>query len=183
MSSKTGSPVTGPISVSVTLSEASTNFTAADITPGNATVSAFSGSGRNYSYTLTPLADGAITAQVLAGAFTDAAGNDNVASAVFSRTADITPPTATLSSAAPSIVTGPISVTVVLTESSTNFTSADVARTNCSISNFTGSGANYSFTLTPSAAGVFTATITAGRFTDSAGNQNTASNVLSRTRQ
>ncbi len=184
LSSTAASLVRAPISVTVRLSSGgSTNFAAGDITTVNASVSAFaSTSSRDYTFTLTPLANGVFSAQVLAGAFTDAAGNGNVASAVLSRTADLTAPTATLSSTAGDPVTGPITVTVVLTESSTNFTSGDVTRVNCNISNFTGSGTNYSFTLTPVAAGLFSAQIQAGRFTDAAGNTNTASNTLSRTR-
>jgi hypothetical protein len=93
---------------------------------------------------------------------------------------DTTPPTVTLSSAAPSSVTGAITVDAALTEPSVNFAQGDVTTSNAAVSNFSGSGTSYSFTLTPAVPGTFTAQVNAGTFTDNVANANTASNVLSR---
>jgi hypothetical protein len=84
---------TSPIPVTATLSEPSTNFTDEDVTPTNATVSSFSGSGTSYSFNLAPAGQGLVSATVTADAFVDAAGNGNVASSVLSRTYDTVSPT------------------------------------------------------------------------------------------
>ena len=75
---------------------------------------------------------------------------------------------------------GAISVEVTLSEPSKNLIATDFAVTNASVSNFQGSGLNYTLTLTPTANGAFTAKINGGKFTDFAGNGNAASNTLSR---
>jgi hypothetical protein len=93
---------------------------------------------------------------------------------------DAIPPTATLTSDTPNVVNGAITVEVTLSEPSKNFIATDVAVTNAAVSNFQGSGLNYSFTLTPTADGTFTAKVNGGKFSDFAGNGNAASNVLTR---
>jgi len=86
LASAAGSTITGAITVTATLSEASTNFAAADVTVANAAVSGFTGSGTSYSFTLTPTYAGNCSVQVNAGVFTDAASNGNTASNVLSKT-------------------------------------------------------------------------------------------------
>jgi len=181
LSTSAGNPVNGAISVEVLLSEASVNFSAGDVSTANATLSGFSGSGTAYSFTLTPDAEGVFDATIGAGAFTDAASNENTASNTLSRSADFTAPTVVLSSLAANPVNGAIAVTTELSESSVNFTSADLAPTNATVSGFSGSGTSYSFTLTPSSEAVFGVSVGASAFTDAAGNVNPASNTLSRT--
>jgi len=175
------SPVNGPIPVTATLSEPSTNFVAGDLTRSNATVSDFSGSGTTYTFTLTPTANGTFSVRVTSGVFTDLAGNTNTSSSTLSRTADLTPPTVTLSTSASSTVNTFITVNVTLSQTSTTFSSDDITTVNATVSNFSGSGTSYSFRLTPQASGTFSARILAGAFTDAAGNGNTASSTLSRT--
>ncbi len=181
LSSAAADPINGAISVTATLSESSVNFASGDISAVNGTVSGFSGSGTSYSFTLTPSAGGTFSATVDADTFTDAATNGNEASNTLSRTADLTAPTVALSSAAANPINGAISVTVALSESSTNFVAGDVSTVNSTVSGFSGSGDSYSFTLTPDDDGSFSATVNAGTFTDAAGNNNTVSNTLSRT--
>jgi len=74
------------IPITVTLSEAASNFTADDVTVTNATLQDFSGSGTTYTFRLVPTAAGAVSAQVGAEKFTDAAGNANRASNLLTRT-------------------------------------------------------------------------------------------------
>jgi len=174
-------PVNGAIAVTVDLSEVSTDFVSGDITPVNATVSNFAGSGDEYTFTLTPTAEGVFSATVDAGAFTDAVGNNNTASNTLSLTADFTAPTVGLSSAAGDPVSAAITVSVATSEPTVNFAAGDISTVNASVSNFAGSGDAYTFTLTPAADGLFSATVNAATFTDAAGNGNTASSVLSRT--
>ena len=72
-------------------------------------------------------------------------------------------------------------LTFTLSESSVNFAAADVTVSGGTMSNFAGSGTTYTATWTPPASGSGTATISVGanKFTDAAGNQNTASDNFS----
>jgi hypothetical protein len=74
------------LNMTFTLSESSTTFTIADITVGNGSAGNFAGSGTSYTCDVTPTAAGTVTVDVLADAFTDAAGNGNTASDQFSIT-------------------------------------------------------------------------------------------------
>tara|TARA_B110000238_G_scaffold188314_1_gene219220 strand:- start:111 stop:911 length:801 start_codon:yes stop_codon:yes gene_type:complete len=69
-----------------TSSESTSNFVVGDIAVAGGTLSAFSGSGTTYTATFTPAAAGACTIDVLASAFTDAAGNNNTAADQFNWT-------------------------------------------------------------------------------------------------
>ena len=67
-----------------TSSEATTNFALSDITVSNAALSSFSATSSTvYTATLTPTAEGAVTVDVAAGTFTDAASNNNTAATQF----------------------------------------------------------------------------------------------------
>ncbi|MGR5150245.1 Ig-like domain-containing protein, partial [Photobacterium alginatilyticum] len=81
-----------------TLSESSSDFASTDVTVSGGTLSNFSGSGTSYSATVTPITEGAVTVDVAAGVFSDAAGNTNMAATQLSRTYDSTKPTATIAS-------------------------------------------------------------------------------------
>jgi gliding motility-associated-like protein len=81
-----GSTSTSPIPFTVTFSETVTGFVAGDITPGNATISGFSGSGTTYTFNATPTANGAVTISIAANVALDAAGNGNTAASQFSIT-------------------------------------------------------------------------------------------------
>jgi hypothetical protein len=178
LSTGAGSLVNGAISVSVNTGEATTNFVSTDISPTTATVSNFTGSGSSYSFTLTPAANGAFSATINAGAYTDSAGNPNAAGNSAGSTYDGTAPTPALSTSAGAAVNGPITVNVNTGEVTSDFTSGDVTATNASVSGFSGSGSSYSFTLTPSSEGAFSATVSAGTYSDAATNTNLAGNTV-----
>ncbi|MCE5228592.1 Ig-like domain-containing protein [bacterium] len=74
---------------------------------------------------------------------------------------------------------GSIPVQVVFSQSVTGFAQGDVTVTNGTISGFSGSGASYSFTVTPSASGVVTVNIAAGVCTNGT-TTNLAATQLSR---
>jgi hypothetical protein len=95
---------------------------------------------------------------------------------------DNTAPTVAMSSAAANPTNGsPIAITVTFSENVTGFTSGDITPGNGTVSGFAGSGASYSFDLTPSTNGSVTADIAASVAQDSAGNNNTAATQFSRT--
>mgnify|MGYP005988264481 CR=1 FL=1 len=86
------------ISLTFTSSGGISNFVQSDITLGNGTLSNFIAVYSTvYTATFTPLDEGACTIGVAAGAYTDAAGNNNVATQ-FNWTFDTTAPTLTLNS-------------------------------------------------------------------------------------
>ncbi len=91
-------------------------------------------------------------------------------------------PSATLSSSAPSTLTGAFSVTAVLSETASGFSVSDISVSNGTASGFSQDTATgYSFTVTPTVStGTLTVQIGTGTFADPAGNANSsASNVLS----
>jgi len=72
------------LTMTFTASEATSDFAVGDITVTNGSISNFaSTSSTVYTATFTPTAAGATTIDVAAGAFTDAAGNNNTAAAQF----------------------------------------------------------------------------------------------------
>src|SRR5690606_4392091 len=85
-STESGTTSVSPIPLTFTLSEASTDFTSADVVVTNGTLQNFAGSGVNYTADLVPTAPGVITVNVLADSFTDAAGNGNIVATEFSIT-------------------------------------------------------------------------------------------------
>jgi len=81
------------LSLTFSSSESTTTFNAGDVSVTNGSLSSFSGSGTTYTATFTPTADGDVTINVAAGAYSDSAGNDNLAADEFNWTSDQTPPT------------------------------------------------------------------------------------------
>ena len=83
------------IAVTITTSEATSNFVEADVTVSGGTISDFTGSGTSYTFTFTPSGDGDTTINVAAGMLTDASGNDNTAADEFNWEYDGTAPSIT----------------------------------------------------------------------------------------
>ena len=79
------------LSLTFSASESTNNFDKEDITVTNAALGALSGSGTTYTITLTPSSIGAVTVDVAAGTFTDAAGNNNLAATQFNWTYGVDP--------------------------------------------------------------------------------------------
>jgi len=173
--------INGAFTVTATFSESVTGFDASDLTIGNGSASAFSGSGTTYSFTVTPTTDGTVAVDVAAGVASDSAGNGSTVATRLSRSADLTRPTLTLSSAAGSTVNAAFTVTATFSESVTGFDASDATVGNGTVSSLSGSGTTYTFTVTPTAAGTVTVDVTANSASDSAGNGNTQAAQLSRT--
>jgi hypothetical protein len=81
---QTGPTATSPLNITFTMSEDTSDFAIGDITVGNGTAGNFAGSGLSYTCDVTPAANGAVTVDVAANAFHDAAGNGNTAATQFS---------------------------------------------------------------------------------------------------
>ncbi len=169
--------------ITVTLSESATDFTETDLTATGGTLSAFTGSGKSYSVTFTPISGSTVNGavSVTANKFTDAMGNGNIASAVKTYTVDTGKPGITISASPTSLGGSQTStVTFTLSEASTDFAIADVTAIGGTLSAFTGSGTSYSATFTPTAGSTSagSVTVTADKFTDAGGNENTVSNTV-----
>ena len=91
---------------------------------------------------------------------------------------DTTPPSVTISTPNDP-VSGAFTVTATFSESVSGLSLSDFTVSNASRSNLSGSGAIYTFTLTPTSAGTVTAQLPANQASDAAGNGNEASNTLS----
>jgi len=82
------------LALTFTSSEATADFAVGDITVSNGALSSFSATSSTvYTATFTPTAQGAVTIDVAASTFTDAAGNNNTAATQFNWTYDGTAPT------------------------------------------------------------------------------------------
>ena len=174
--------VNSAFTVTATFSEDVLGFDTTDITVGNATVGNFvPGNAKTYTFDVTPTADGPVTVDVPAATATDIAGNKNTAATQLTRTYDATAPTVALTSASPTTTNVPFLVTATFSESVTGFMGSDVNLTNSMISNFTGSGTTYNFTVIPNGNGSITVDVPAATATDIAGNNNTATPQLART--
>ncbi|OWK40496.1 beta strand repeat-containing protein [Fimbriiglobus ruber] len=138
---------------------------------------------RTYTFVVAPDGDGLVTVSVAADAATDAAGNGNAASNAVAVTSDRTAPTPTVSSPAPdSTSTNPIPFTVTFDEAVTGFTAAGVTVANGSVIGFaTVDARTYTFDVVPAGPGDVTVSVAAGVAADAAGNDNVASNALTRT--
>ncbi len=91
---------------------------------------------------------------------------------------DTTPPTVMVSTSS-SNVSGAFTVDVQFSEVINGLSLSDFDLNNGSASNLGGTGAAYSFTVTPNVDGEVTIQLPASAVTDNAGNENTASNLLS----
>ncbi|WP_278923712.1 Ig-like domain-containing protein [Pseudophaeobacter profundi] len=177
-------PFTGPLngvqSAEITLSEASTDFTLADLSLTNASAT-LSGSGTSYTAVLTPLADGSVALSVAAGSFRDAAGNVNAAASnEVTTTYDATAPSVSISSSSTTFVgAASIEIAITFSENVIGFAASDISVANGTVTNLSGSGADYLATVTTTGKGDTEISIPAAVATDVADNSNTASNTLS----
>jgi autotransporter-associated beta strand protein len=168
-------------SLSFTLSEASPDFSSADVSAIGGTLSNFSGSGTAYTATFTPTANsnanGVIS--VASSTFSNAAGNTNNdgadANNTVTLTVDTLRPTIAISSNVSILKAGETAtLSFTLSEASSDFSSADVSAIGGILSNFSGSGTAYTATFTPTANsnanGVIS--VASSTFFDVAGNTN-----------
>jgi hypothetical protein len=179
LSSGSADPVSGAFTVTATFSESVSGFALGDFDVGNGVASDFAGSGTTYTATITPSSDGTVTVDVAADAATDSAGNGNTAATQFSITSDETAPSVVLSSGSSDPVSGAFSLTATFSESVTGLAVGDFDVGNGAASDFAGSGATYTVTITPAADGEVTVDMAADAAADSAGNGNTAATQFS----
>jgi hypothetical protein len=167
------SDTTASSPVTFTFSEATTNFTAGDVTVTNGSLSGFTGSGTSYSatFTATDGVSGTGAVSVTAGSYTNAAltpgagGSDMV-------TIDRVNPTVTVDIVeVADPVNGTSTVNFFFSEVTTNFIAGDVTVTNGTLTGFTGSGQTYTAVyVNDGNPGLNTVSVNAGSYTDPVGN-------------
>ena len=172
--------------VTVTFPENVTGFDTSDIiVTGEATATAFSGSGADYGVTITPNAnkESDVTLQVRANAAQDLAGNNNIASAVTSQVhIDTIVPTVSLSNVPTTPRNNAFDVTVTFTEDVKDFQASDLGNlvyATASLKSGSNGDDTYVVTITPDVneEGNVTLQVPASVVTDDALNNNTASQV------
>ena len=193
IASAAAGPVSGPFEVTFTFSEAVEGepADAADAATGRfgiGDVMVDGGSaaelrevqpGFSWRASITPAAghDGALRVDVAAGAVADAVGNLNPAATPFSIVVDQTEPSLEIGPEAAAAVNGPFAVSIVFSESVTDFTAADLTVGNGAVTAFGGAAAIYTATVTPAVGfteGDVTIDVVAGAATDRAGNRSAA---------
>ncbi|TMV48360.1 S-layer homology domain-containing protein [Paenibacillus mesophilus] len=183
LSSIVGATVNAAFPITVTFSEAVTNFDVNDIVVGNGTVSNFNADHATvYTATITPTTSGqAVTVNVAAGVADDAAANSSTESNILSFMYDSTKPTVALSSTAGTTVSAAFPITVTFSEAVTDFDVNDIVVGNGTVSNFNADHAPvYTATITPTTSGqAVTVNVAAGVAADAAANSSTESNILS----
>ncbi len=100
LSTSAGAATNGPFTVSATFSETVTGFVIGDITPTNAALTAFSGSGTTYTFLVTPTTNGNVTIDIAANVAQSATSQSNTAATVLTVTYDNIAPTIAFSSVA-----------------------------------------------------------------------------------
>jgi hypothetical protein len=145
-----------------------------------ASVSGLSGSGSSYTVSVnTGTGDGTVQLQ-LANATGLTPGVSNVPFSGESYTIDKTRPTVAITStASPSTTTSPIPLTFTFSENVTGFAANDVMLAGGTLDGFSGSGANYTASVTPTAAGTVTVNVAANVAQDAATNGNDAATQFS----
>jgi len=182
ISTATASPTnTTGILFTITWSEPVTGFTLIDVLPSNATIYSFSGSGSTYTLRMDPASNGTSNISIPANRATDAAGNPNTATGPYIIIYDTVQPGAAITSTAANPTSAAsFPITITFSESVVGFTNSDIAATNATLSNFSGSGATYTATVNPAIAGTGTISINvaANVASDAAGNTNTAASTF-----
>lgn len=169
------------LSLTFTSTEATTDFSIHDILVTNGVLNDFLAvSSTEYTATLAPLDDGAVSLNVSGGGFTDAVGNPNTAADQFDWNFDGTAPEVNISAAEgedgfTSNDAG-LTLTFTSTESTADFDIDDISVTNGVLNNFQSSNEQvYTAILSPNSSGEVIVQVEADSFSDQAGNGNAAS--------
>lgn len=167
-------PVNHAITLTATFSEPVTGLAASGITVTNGTVASITGGSVTYTISITPTADGNVSATLNAGAAQDAAGNDNTVSNTLTYVYDATAPT-------PPVITGvaganPSNVAVNTIQGTTEPNAViTLTQDGTAITPFSADAlGNWSYTTGNLVSGTYKYTATA---TDAAGNTSGVSNL------
>ena len=181
LSSDAPDTISGAFEVDISFSEPVTGFTSEDVFVINGTVQALTGSGRDYTATISADDDGAVVTTVGAGAVHDRDSRPNTAAVPLRRTARGERATVAVTSSAGRTVSGSFDVAITFSKPVTGFSAAGIRVVNATVSNFSGSGgASYRATITPSSPGTVMVRVRQDAATTSGGGGNLVSPLLTR---
>ena len=177
--------VTVAFSASEAINMPTISFASGGVSIGANRVSVSNTAGNNWSASFTLASsdtEGAVTYSI---AYSDSSGNEGAAvtSGSGSVTFDKTRPVSSISSSqvgnGGAINVGAIAVTFGLSDSTTEFSASDISVSGGTLSNFSGSGKDYSATFTSDGDGTKTIQIVRAAYTDAAGNVSWATGEFS----
>ncbi len=163
-----------PFNATIQFSEDAYNFVAGDIAVGNGSVTGFGGSNAAYPIEITPDGSGDVTIDVAAAVAQDILGSDNIEAAQVSVIYDGIAPTAAISGQPAITNNSPFGAAIQFSETVADFISGDVAVVNGSVTDFSGSDADYTVQITPSGGGDIGISVASDVAHDVALNGNTA---------
>ena len=177
------SATNAPFTATATFSEPVTWITSWDFVVANATTSAFTWSSSTvYTILVTPTAQGAVTVNMPAAAWSDAATNTSTVATQLSVNYDTVVPSVVLSTSATNPTSSSFTVTATFSEAMTGVTVSDFTVVNGTKSSFNAvSSTVYTVIIVPTTDGTVSTDIALATSTDLAGNNNTASNQISLT--
>lgn len=182
LSTSVGDTVTASFSMSVNFSESITGLANSDFDVVNGAVSNITGSGTSWNCDVLPTTNGDVEVTLPAGAVVDIDYHGNVASNTI-LTTYVAPgadqPVPALSTVATD-VTGDYTVDIAFSEPVTGLELSDFMVSSATVSNLTGSGANYSVVISPNFGGDVTVSLPRNSVTDTDGDvlKNVISNEL-----
>ncbi|MEN8661019.1 MAG: discoidin domain-containing protein [Lentimonas sp.] len=182
LSTSAGQMVFASFSIDVDFSESVTGLVANDFTKINCSVSNVSGSGSNWTIDVTPTGNGDVQVTLPADAVINVDSHGNVASNTI-LTTYVAPgseqPVPTLSTTATDVA-GDYTVNVDFSEPVAGLQLGDFAVTSATLSNLSGSGANYSVVVSPNFGGDVTVSLPRNSVIDTDGDalKNVESNEL-----
>ena len=178
----------GAFSVSITFTEAVSDFVQSDVSLSGSAASITSWNANSddtvYTATITPTASGTVTIGVAANVATDAANNQNTAATSKNVTVSLDTTAPGVSISVPSgKQNGAFDATITFTETVSGFEQADASLSGsaASITSWSANSDNtvYTATVTPTVSGTVTIGVAANVATDGANNQNTAATSIS----
>jgi hypothetical protein len=181
-----GSSFSEPFTINVVFNKSVTNFDVTNVMVTNGTAGSFNGSGANYNFLVTPTQDGQVSVDL---DMEDVIGEDGSTSSTPPSPVNasyISPLTVSMTSDVPATVNGSFTVNIVFNKSVTGFELSDLSITNgvaSDLININNSNANYSFTVTPSADGAVSVSLSSGAAIQgpSGESNSSASNAISTT--
>ena len=172
----------GAFGATITFTEAVSDFEQSDVSVSGTVTASITGWVANadtatYTATIMPTASGSVTLSVAANVATDAANNQNTASATQTVTVDMDAPGVNISVPTDD-QTGAFEATITFTEAVSDFEQSDVSVSGTaggSITTWSASdNTTYTATITPTTSGTVILDIAANVATDAANNSNTA---------
>jgi hypothetical protein len=164
----------GPFTVTATFSAQMSGFELLDITAVNAVVSNMTNMTTDiYTFTVTPNVDGAVTGNIPSGVTQNYSGLSNSSSNTLMFVYDTVKPVVTITNTSPDITTGVFTINIKFSEIVTNFSTASLTLTNCTVSNHVIiTDLEHEYLVTPITAGLVAVEIAPNTVRDIAGNMN-----------